>query len=160
MAIRIRRICSEDVEFLKAWKLYSEVFFKRRGYDQGAVDKAFRIVYSLSRTSLLRKREKPLSPPEALSAVFVYPFGSNSSDVYEATRAAAETLQPLPEELRPFPVPQRVVWKTCANSKSLLLRTDIATRSLAPVGCSPCGRDECSTPTFVLQTPLPRARQA
>ena len=42
VAIRIRRICSEESEFLEYWIYFRDVVFARRGYAGSAVDGAFR----------------------------------------------------------------------------------------------------------------------
>ena len=69
--LRLRRICSETLEFEKAANKFF-VFFARRGYKDCDVMHAYRTVLALSRQAALKRREKKELPEGVVPLVFPY----------------------------------------------------------------------------------------
>ena len=106
VAIRIRRICSLDLDFLHAWAQWRDVFFARRGYNKDVVDKAFRRVWQQPRSFWLAqhaRKVRPEIPP------FVVPYNKATLRLGQDLRDAHCILQQDLRTARSFSQFQSVV---------------------------------------------------
>ena len=139
VAFRIRRICSEDSEFFKAARLFTDLYFARRGYSKEMVAEAFRIAGARSRCDLLVKKPKRKLQEGILAFPFTYALNPNVD-------AILKRLYPIlssdPRTAPRFSGPQIVAYKKGQSIKDIMVRAALL-RQVPLRGCHLCKNLQC-----------------
>ena len=117
----MKRACSEFYFFRLYWLRFRDEYFLRRGYDPAKVDRAFKLVKSLSRVELLAPGKPKRIPPGRVP--FIVPFATNTTHITDVLEQAAA--MPMARAMFmgcSFELPQKVTYKVGANLKRQLVR--------------------------------------
>ena len=145
LALRIRRICSDDEAFELRVKELSDQLSKR-GYQKQSIDQAIGRVRQMDRLSLLSYRPKPTQDKAILPFVITYhpdlPKVRNIVDKHWPIIESSDHLNSV------FPQKPIMAFRRPKSLRDLLVRARLKPDSIddEPHGeCKPCGRPRCRT---------------
>ena len=118
-AFRIRRICSQDVEYHRAAAEYTDVHFARRFYKRFEVLKAFRIAGAHERSDLLTTKVRRTLADGVVPFVFPYTL---EPKVKSTLRRLFPILAGDPHTASVFTCPQQVTFKRGRSIKDIMVR--------------------------------------
>ena len=145
LALRIRRICSDDETFEKRSKDLCEQL-KQRGYQKQVIDQAIEKVRHMERQNLLSYKPKPTANKAVLPFVLTYhpdlPKARGIVDKHWSIIDSSDHLSTV------FPQKPIMAYRRPKSLKDHLVRARLKPDPTddEPLGeCKPCGRSRCQT---------------
>ena len=144
VALRLRRICSSDEEYLRQSHKYKH-FLISRGHKADLVEKEFNTVGNKSRNEVRQKTTKS-KPGKAFFIAQYNPKGANISRILKQHESYLRN-DPIASQI--FPVNSiKIINKRCQNLKELLLRADpytVAKVNNIELDNAHCGKKLCDS---------------
>ena len=149
VACRVRRACSELVEFRYKARVFKR-FLAQRGYYKDKVDKEFMDISHVPYAKLLVK--KAPKEMDLTFAPFVYQYEHDNFVEHSLRIAADAATARLPNTPLAFSLPQPVVFTVGLSVQQLLVKSSIDLEEPPPRGCHPCADPDCPFHCFLQLT--------
>lgn len=149
--LRLRRICSDDDDFLTQSFTMSQ-FFSHRGYPSHLIRRTLEAVKAVSRSSLLVPHDKSTKDIVPL----VVGYSPNVTTVVQKTKSLFNSILSHNPNFSSKPI---VAYRRAPNLQQLLVRSklkpigDSILQDSTTFGTFPCNRPRCKTCKSVLQQP-------
>ena len=145
--LRLRRLCSEDTDFIdQAHRM--EDFFTKRNYPYDVVHSAFLRVSNISRQQALTPSP---NTPSTDRPIISFTYHPNAAPVRNIILSNwSKILQSDPKMAEIYDKPPLFAYKRDRNLRQLLVRSKLSTCTHQfPPGTSPCNNPKCKTCPFV-----------
>ena len=139
VALRIKRICSEEHEFEKAWNEFVTVFFPRRGYPEQWISRGSAAIKHKPRSELLERRGDLLKDDKVIP--FIFPYAKKHFfPLHKSGLALMAT-----HNVNFMRLPQSLAPRITTNISKILFSSALRTHNSDPPprGSAPCNSASC-----------------
>jgi len=146
-ALRMRRICSENVFFerrvgdLKSWLLV-------RGYKEDLVDTQIDKAHRFDREALLSEVNEKINDQGKIFLVLTY-HPALSRKIYDILKSNHNILQTNEEHRKVFGMVPTVSFRKAKTIKDMLVRAKLREGEFQPGSCNKCHRSNCLVDNFI-----------
>ena len=145
--LRLRRICSSDLDFRKRSAEFC-TYFHQRGYPMSVTNAALHKVSSLSREACIKSHDQRSNNDRPILALTYHPFSTRVKNIiykhFNILRSNRVT-----NSL--FPAVPLTAWRRDTSLRDMVVRTE--QRELeVNAGSFPCDRTRCGTCRFIINT--------